>query len=200
MPQWMGSSISEAYLLSKYDTSWKATCSTRQSLYSKMNKQKETLKTFSEWCVSFSPPSHNIMGYRMGEVVAIRLLVVVGDVSQYYQCGNVCPIAILERYCCSVGWWFWQWKSEAISKSSFQESWGLIQIFFISLERFLFFCWALDLTNTSFSEWESKLLVDSVICFIQTSPYCFLSSVLCKKLSQVCKMCLWMSEITFWFG
>lgn len=123
------------------------------------------------------------------------------NVSQYYQHGNVCPTAILERYFCSVRQQFWQWKSEAISKSSFQENWGLIQIFFTSLERFLFFCWALDLTNTSCSEWESKLLVDCAIFFsFQTSPYCCLSSVLCKKLSQVYKMCLWMSEITFWFG
>lgn len=173
MPRWMGSSISEAYLLSKYDTSWKATCSTRQSLYSKMNKQKETLKTFPEWCVSFSPPLPQHYGIPNvgggGHQVAGGSWRCLG----YYQCGNVCPIAILERYCCSVGWWFWQWKSEAISKSSFQESWGLIQTFFISLERFLFFCWALDLTNTPFSEWESKLLVDSVIRFIPDKPLLF---------------------------
>lgn len=33
----------------------------------------------------------------MGKVVAIKLLVGFERGSQYYQCGNVCPIAILER-------------------------------------------------------------------------------------------------------
>lgn len=68
--------------------------------------------------------------YWMGVVVAIKLLVVAERVFQFYQCGNVCPVAILERYFCSVRWRVWQWKSEAISKSCFQESWGLIQTFF----------------------------------------------------------------------
>lgn len=132
---------------------------------------KENIKTFPELCLVFPPHLQNyIMGYWMGEVVAIRLLVVLEHVSQYYQCGNVCPLAILERHFCSVRWRFWQWKSEAISKSSFQESWGLIQTLFTSLERPLFFCWSLDLTNTFFSEWASKLLVDSVSGFVPDKP------------------------------
>lgn len=140
------------------------------------------------------------MGYQMGEVVATKLLVVAEHGSQYYHCGNVCPLPILERYFCSVRWWFRQWKRETISKSSFQESWGSIQTFYTPLEKFLFFCQALDLTNTFFSEWESKLFVDTVICFLPDKPLLFFSSVLCRKFFEVYKMCLWMSEITFWFG
>lgn len=66
-------------------------------------------------------------------------------------------------------------------------------------KRFLFFCWALDLADTFFSEWESKLFVDTVICFLPDKPLLFSSSVPCKKFSEVYKICLWISEITFWF-
>lgn len=95
---------------------------------------------------------NNIVEYQMGKLVISKFLLVVECSSRYYQCGNVCPIAILKRYFSSVRWRFWQWKSEAISKSSFLESWGVIQVFFIPLERFLFFRWAVDLSDTIFYE------------------------------------------------
>lgn len=119
--------------------------------FQKWRNKRKLKKLFQNAASFFFSLQDNIMGYQIGEMVAGKLLMVVERGSRYYQCGNVCPIAILERYFSSVRWRFWQWKSEAISKSSFQESWGSIQAFFTPLERFLFFCWTLDLANTFFS-------------------------------------------------
>lgn len=72
---------------------------------SKIEQTKENLKTFLRMPVCFFFFFFS-MGYQMGEVVATKLLVVVEHSSQYYQCRNVCPLAILERYFCSLRWWF----------------------------------------------------------------------------------------------
>lgn len=107
-------------------------------------------KLDTRYCGGFVCFFNSVMEYQMGKLVPSKFLLVVECGSQYYQFGNIYPVAILERYFSSVRWRFWQWKSEAISKSSFQESWGSIQAFFTPLEMFLFFCWALDLTNNFF--------------------------------------------------
>lgn len=146
---------------------------------SKNEQTKENLKNFARmlhlffFFLFFFSPKGTLWDTKWGRWWPPSCWWWLNMAPQYYQCGNVCPIAILERYFSSVRWRFWQWKSEAISKSSFQESWGSIQAFFTPSERFLFFCWALDLTNTCFSEWESKLLVDSVICFFPDKPLLF---------------------------
>lgn len=181
MPRWMGSSISEAYLLSKYDMSWKAKCSTVATgsiCIQKWTNNRKPKKLFWNNVCFFPSPSKQHYGTPNG---GYQVAGGSWNVSQYYQHGNVCPTAILERYFCSVRQQFWQWKSEAISKSSFQENWGLIQIFFTSLERFLFFCWALDLTNTSCSEWESKLLVDCAIFFHSRQALTVVSLQFCVR-------------------
>jgi len=72
---------------------------------SKNEQTNENLKKIIPECCIFVclfVLQDNIMGYQIGEVVASELLVVVERGSQYYRCGNVCPIAILERCFSSV--------------------------------------------------------------------------------------------------